>query len=388
MMYPPWFLFALLSGRLSKLRFGAADYFFMAFILWIMVTLVANSSAYNFKPIIIDRYLKWFVLYLLIRATVRTPDELRRVVAFTVFLVFVLVVEGIQHKLSPDGLNWAGQPLGWVEPSVLAAGGSGRTKWVGVFDGIGVFCVVYTIALPFVLNYCSDSFSKPIRWLNRAALPFLFVAIYFTGSRGGLLTTLAVISLHLAMKYKISIKTIIIGASVVSLTLALAPSYLTETHDSSNSAQNRIDVWGQGLGMLSDNPIFGVGAGNFLNHTRTIIAHNSGVQIAAEMGFLGLFLWMSTIACCLRAALLRMRATQSIAEKNVLLGCMLAVMGYIVSSMFVTLEYETFYMLLALCVGNYERAVHGPAYRGRELRLSAVGVVAFLIVIKAVVTTY
>ena len=38
---------------------------------------------------------------------------------------------------------------------------------------------------------------------------------------------------------------------------ALAPSHLTQTHDSSNSAQNRVDVWAQGVSMLASNPVTG-----------------------------------------------------------------------------------------------------------------------------------
>lgn len=387
-IYPTWFIYLAASGRFARLRLCTADYFLMTFIVWIVISLLVNGYAHNVVPVITKAYGKWLALYLMIRATVDTDARLRSAAAFTTFLVYILVIEGIQHKLSPNGINWAGQSLGWVDPSVLAAGGSGRTKWVGVFDGIGVFCVAYTISLPFVLQYASSGFSKSVLWLNRLCLPFLFLAIYYTGSRGGLLATLSLISLHLAMKYKISFKTIAISAAIVFLAFAVAPSHLTQTHDSSNSAQNRIDVWAQGLGMLMQNPIFGVGRGNFLSYTRTIIAHNSGVEILAETGMIGLFLWISMIVACLRAANLRLKASDSIVERNILIGTILCVLGYLISSLFVTLEYETFYMLLALCVGGYQSAIHGPLYRGREFWTSASIVIVFVVVIKGVVSVY
>ena len=387
-IYPLWFAYAVFSGRLKRMKFTAAEYFLMAFIGWITLSIVVAGTTASIQPIVLLKYVKWFVLYLLIRCSAVTPADLRRTAAWTVALVYVLVVEGIQHKLSPNGINWAGQTLGWIDPAVLAAGGTGRTKWVGVFDGIGVFCVAYTIALPYVLQYASSDFKPWVKWLNRIGVVFLMVAIYFTGSRGGFLTTLALVSLHLAVKYKVSLKTILIASTVVTLAFTAAPSHLTQTKDSSNSAQDRVDVWGQGLGMLSSNPVTGVGRGNFLNYTHTIIAHNSGVEIMAETGLVGLFLWISTIVACVRAAYLRLASCESAMEKHVMAATILAVMGYIVSSLFVTLEYETFYMLLAFCVGGFDPKTSPSVYRGTEFKWCCFAVIAFAGVIKVVVSIY
>lgn len=388
-IYPLWFFYALLSGSWSKMKFGPPDYFFMAFIVWVCLSIIVAGTTYTLVPIVLLRYTKWLVLYLLIRCTVTTPERLRSAALSTVVLVYVLVLEGIQHKLSPNGTNWAGQSLGWVDPAVLEAGGSGRTKWVGVFDGIGVFCVVYTNALPFVLQYASSGFRPLVTWLNRVGLVLLLVAIYFTGSRGGFLATLAVISLHLAVKYRVSVKMIAIASTVITLAFTAAPASLTQTKDSSNSAQNRVDVWAQGLQMLTNHPIVGVGRGNFVQHTRTIIAHNSGVEILAETGIIGMFLWVSLIVATLRCGYLRFVDCESPLGKHVLAATILAVIGYIVSSLFVTLEYETFYMLLALCVGGFDfRNRDRAAYRGREFWTSCAVVMIFAMVIKVVVVIY
>ncbi|MEP7155923.1 MAG: O-antigen ligase family protein [Betaproteobacteria bacterium] len=388
LIYPIWLLYALLSGRLGRTKFCAPDFFFMAFIAWIALSIIVSGTTWNLMPIVVMKYVKWLVLYILIRCTVSSVADLRRVAAFIVALVYILVVEGIQHKLSPTGINWAGQPLGWIDPAVLAAGGTGRTKWIGVFDGIGVFAVVYTIALPFVLQYASSNFSATVRWLNRIGLPFLFVALYYTGSRGAFLATLALISLHLAAKYRVTLKTIILASTFVLVAFALAPSHLTQTRDSSNSAQNRVDVWAQGVSMLASNPVTGVGRGNFIEHTRTIIAHNSGVEIMAETGLIGLFLWVSIITSCLRAAYLRHQACQLQAERDIVSGIILSVVGYIISSFFVTLEYETFYLLLALCVGTIDAQSTKHLYRKRELIMCCAIVFVFVAAIKIVAMLY
>jgi hypothetical protein len=49
---------------------------------------------------------------------------------------------------SSDGTGWAGQPFGWIDESAAQIGLDARIKWVGIFDGPGVFCTVFTVALP------------------------------------------------------------------------------------------------------------------------------------------------------------------------------------------------------------------------------------------------
>lgn len=387
-IYPFWMLYVVISGRFVKTKFCAPDYFFVAFILWIALSIIVAGTTWTLTPIVVLRYMKWLVLYLLVRCTASTVAELRRTSAFTVFLVYILVVEGIQHKLSPTGINWAGQSLGWIDPAVLAAGGTGRTKWLGVFDGIGVFAVVYTIALPFVLQYASTGFSAIVKWLNRFGLPFLLLALYYTGSRGAFLATLALISLHLAVKYRVTVKTIVAASLIVLLAFAVAPAHLTQTRDSSNSAQNRVDVWAQGMSMLASNPVIGVGRGNFLTYTRTIIAHNSGVELVAETGLVGFFLWVSIIVACLRAAHLRYLTCETPTDRSIVSAMAMSVLGYVISSLFVSLEYETFYLLLALCVGGIASESARLVYRRQEFLLSSMIVLSFVGVIKLVTMLY
>jgi O-antigen ligase len=275
-----------------------------------------------------------------------------------------------------------------VDPAVLAAGGSGRTRWVGVWEGMGVFCVAYTMALPFVLHYMSSDFKPMTRWLNRLGLPFLLLAIFYTGSRGGFLATLAVISLHLAVIYKVSLKSILIAAAIVVVAFTAAPPSLTQTKDTSGSAQDRVDVWAQGLSMVVGSPAWGVGAGNFQEVTGTLIAHNSAIQMMGETGLIGLFLWVSLITACLRAAFLRYQCSTSPPEKRVVAGVMASVLGYVVSSMFVTLEYETFYMLLALCAGLTVAGTERRIYRRQEFLICGGFTLVFVVAIKALVMVY
>jgi len=387
-VYPCWLLFALATGRLLKIRFHLAEVFFAAFIFWVVLSNVMNGTTENIVPIALSQYVKWLVLFILIRSTVTNVQDLRRAGACMVLLVYVLVIEGIQQKHDPAGLNWAGGGLGWVDAEVLAAGGTGRTQWVGVFEGMGVFCVAYTAALPYVLQYTTSTFKPAVRWLNRLGLPFLLVAIYYTGSRGGFLATLALIGLHIAVVRKVSARSILIAATAATVAFTVAPSSLTQTKDSEGSAQNRVDVWAQGLGFVIDSPVWGVGRGNFAERTGSLIAHNSGMQIMAETGLIGMFLWVSLIAVSLRAAYVRYQLSLEPSDRRVIAATMASVVGYLVSSFFVTLEYETFYMLLALCAALATPVTQPLLYRRKEFMICCGIVVVFLLAIKGIVMVY
>jgi O-antigen ligase len=262
-------------------------------------------------------------------------------------LSLILSIEGIQHKLG-GGVGWAGQALGWVDQDVIAAGGTGRTKWIGIFDGPGVFSVIYTIALPFVLAGTNRAFSIVVRIISLAALPLLIIAIYCNGSRGGFVATIAILVIYFGRNFKRSKLSIAIGVLAVIMMFLLAPSYMTEVNDSSKSAYHRIEMWSEGLEMVIQNPVFGIGRGNFVSYTGSLVAHNSAIEIMGEMGIIGLFIWIGLIFLALRNILLYSKETETEQERLVAIALFIAVIGYLVSSMFVTLEYETFYILLAL----------------------------------------
>jgi hypothetical protein len=128
-----------------------ADKYLIGWILWLIISAIINGSVTAAIPLtgpVLVFYLKITWLYFLIILTIDDISQLQSAILFFLVLATILGVESIQHKLS--GVGWAGQSLGWIDPSVIESGGSGRTKWVGIFDGPGVFCCIFTISLPFI----------------------------------------------------------------------------------------------------------------------------------------------------------------------------------------------------------------------------------------------
>lgn len=348
-LYPVWFVALLARGKLGKLfEFRTIDWLLLAFILWGLASMLLNPGNTLTNTYIVD-YIRFFLVFKLVQATAPTMPELRRVMWVILVFVMIIVVEGIQHKLSPDGLGWAGQRLGWVDPSVLAAGGTGRTRWVNIFDGPGVFCVIYTIGLPIVLVMLGPPFGWLARTLGLVMLGPLLVATYFTGSRGGLLAALAILGLYFLIRLKISVTKIGIVAAAVGAIYMAAPAHMTQIRDENRSAQYRVEMWAQGLNMVKHDPLFGIGRGNYRKYTGRLIAHSSPIELMGETGMMGLFLWVTMLYASIKGLMLMRAGPYDERDKAHATALVLIMIGYIVSALFVTLEYETLYFLVGLC---------------------------------------
>ena len=79
------------------------------------------------------------------------------------------------------------------------------------------------------------------------------------------------------------------------MAIAIAPSYLTQVDDPEKSSDHRIEMWTEGFEMVTQNPVFGIGRGNFQKYTGKLIAHSSPTEIMGETGVIGLLAWIGII---------------------------------------------------------------------------------------------
>lgn len=387
-VYPLWMLALVFSKEKNPLTLTAQDKFFLLMLLWIVLSMLLNGGFRDRGTDIIMDYTKWFVMYKLLSTTVSSDGRFKAVALMLVFFALVLSIEGIQHITDESQLGWAGQTLAWIDPEAQAAGEPGRTRWINIFDGPGVFCVVYTIALPFLMQYLVAPFKFGTRLFAIGLLFLLVMAIYYTGSRGGFLTTMGIFALFMALRFKISPLKIAITGGVLAFVIMLAPSYLTTMDDPSKSAKHRVDMWIEGVEMVQGNPAFGIGKGNFLSYTNKLIAHNSSVEIMGETGLPGLFFWLGLIYMSLRNVAAYVQETESESNRSYAIALGLSVIGYIISSMFVTLEYETFYFLLGLCAALGFRLKQPVQFGEKDFWRLCAATIGWVIIIKAFVILY
>lgn len=387
-LYPVWFVYVVVRGRLLQLvRLRAQDWFFLGFVVWNVLTLVPAGMPDRGTQIAIN-CAKWFVLYRLTAATCGDIRGVRWAGKLVALFALVLAVEGVQHMWSADGLGWAGQTFGWVDESAATLGLDKRTRWINIFDGPGVFCVVYTIALPFLIQYFGPPYGLLARALAVAPTALLLLATFYTGSRGGYITALVILGSFAAVRAGLSKKKLIALGVFGVLFVMVGPAYLTSTRDSSNSAQHRVDMWAEGIEMAQYHPVLGIGRGRFAEYTGTLIAHNSAVEIMGEAGFAGLFLWLGIVYTGMKSAIRAGREAEDEVDAACARALALCIAGYLVSSMFVTLEYETFYFLLGLTAASDQGLDEPATFHGRDA-LVMLGIIAgFFVFLKLFVMAY
>jgi O-antigen ligase len=386
---PVWAVALLVKGRLGGFfNFRTQDKFMGLFVLWVFLSVAINGVTYIFDYLFLT-YFKWFIVFRFLVLSITTPKELKQAGGVFLFFGLLLALQSMQHMTSADALGWAGQTFGWVDPAAASIGLDKRTRWVGIFDGPGVFAVIFTTALPFAVQYVARTYNALTRLTAAFVLvPMLLLGLYYTGSRGGMLAGASIVGMYVLTKVRLSVPKLMGVAILGAATLMLAPSYLTDTRDSSGSAQHRISMWAEGIEMVQQNPVFGIGRKQFGRYTGSLIAHNSAVEIMGETGVPGFFFWIGVIYLGLRNLYIRGRETDDPKERALLLALGISVLGYCAGSMFVTLEYDTFYILLGLtsAVANWTGA--GIRVQWPDLRRIAAIILGFMLALKLYVMSY
>lgn len=190
----------------------------------------------------------------------------------------------------------------------IVAATAGRVEFgptAGQFAGIGMFNnrndLAYAIAIAFpialVFIFRGNIFSKLI---GLAALAFGAPALYMTDSRGGMLAAIGSVYALLFINAKRAATKIIMACfafCVLLAAFALSPRLSTvQDYKSDESAMGRVESWSFGLSAFKEHPIFGGGYHQWKDFSGSpIAAHNSYINVMAELGMFGLFAYIGML---------------------------------------------------------------------------------------------
>jgi O-antigen ligase len=254
---------------------------FSVFFMGVLVAGLLSGSGF----LAISRYLAFLTFLPFVLVTVRTHEDLRRVV-YALALTFVVVFPYAVRQM----LRYGGRlGTGLYETNYMAAN----------------LLLFIPLALA-IARVQLDPFKKKL-WIG-AALTLIF-ELFLTASRGGFLGLIAATAIYAYRRRGL------VGAAALMLVLMIAavalPTGLAERAtatlekpDTALEASNRahLALFWAGLRMINDAPLTGVGPQNFkelslryaqdLGLDKAFIAHNSYLEIAAELGLpvLGIFL--------------------------------------------------------------------------------------------------
>jgi hypothetical protein len=200
------------------------------------------------------------------------------------------------------------------------------------------------------------------------------VMLVRTESRGGSMGLFAVVAAGYYFKTRKVVKTLLLLGAVVGLFLVVSPASFQERMaslvDKSDynyvaDSGGRMAVWGRGLTMILKNPVAGVGIGAFemaegRSHTdeygmsgKWSSAHNSFIQIAAEMGVVGLVLFILALKDAFMLLALPRHPDGTVREPDDLewaaQGVKMSLIGYCVAGFFLSQSYSSvLYILYAM----------------------------------------
>jgi O-antigen ligase len=277
----------------------------------------------------------------------------------------------------------------------ISVGSGGRLGAIVYYDANDLgMCLVTT--LPIAVFFAMRARNGLLRLAMVGVLGLLLLVLVKTGSRGAFLGLLAVGGYLLVMLKEIPVH---VRAGVVVAVFAgllffagdryweLMSTLLNPTEDynwSGNSDSGRMAVWKRGIGYMLANPVLGLGARAFPVAEGTISelayrqqlglglkwsdAHNSFVQVGAELGIIGLGAFCAALFQGFKASYGRskevLQGDSDTAREYRLLGQILAgsLLGYAVTGFFLSQAYAALlYVLLALIVGYVRATPEAPA---------------------------
>jgi O-antigen ligase len=322
-----------------------------------------------------DIYVKIILIFALMISTLTSPRRVRQ-------MTWVMIVA--------SGYIAARGIFDYVRSVNLIEGDRLRGAIGGMFENPNDLALnLVTFLAPTLFIVIQDK--KPSRRLFAALLAVLMLgAIVATKSRSGFL---GLVAMGLVVVYYTArAKPAIVGGVLMAglLALPVMPSsfwnrmdgIINADSDISGSRAARVRLLNQGMEVFADNPLTGIGAGQFQNYSgpgiveRWRVTHNVWLQVAAELGLFGLltFLYLVVRAYTANFRVLRMlrlprrrRGEPAAADplgltpgERVILdtngkGMIAALVGWTVCSFFASVAFNwTFYYVLALSVAGRE----------------------------------
>ena len=239
--------------------------------------------------------------------------------------------------------------------------------------------------VPFTIYLARHARGAVPRVLAIGALVLCLLTIVKTGSRGAFLGLLAV-SIYLVFRFasvhmttRLLTVAVVVGALVIGAGgkyWTMMGTLLNPTEDYNwvgKESGGRMMVWGRGIGYMEARPFSGVGLGAFSMAEGTIsplaaqqsygnglkwsAAHNSFVQIGAELGVPGLILFVAIVGLTFRTAARLARDALAHAPPDIPVAGLASahaavVVGFAVSGFFLSQAYSLYlYFVVGMVIG-------------------------------------
>ena len=350
----------------------------VAFLAWSAISTVwAESSGSALRSTF-----RFALDILLIPIVFWAVRERRHVVwIFGVFIVGTLLSVGY------------GLAMGKVAAGLAAVQQVGRLSGANV--EANVLATLLLVAIVFASALAVALKRHPVIRVLAVLAVFAGLAAYLaTFSRGGVVAGVVVILAgclyarrRRALFIAVAIIPLLVGVAYVESSSSGVAQRLLST-----SSDGRTDIWKIGLRMAETHPVLGVGSGNYMvvephyllaspgpiRVVKFIVdtpypAHNIYLHVVAELGVVGLVLFLAALGVCLTTAMRAVRIFHRAGDRKMeVLGraLVLALIGVLVSDFFASEQYsKQLWLLLGLCPALLALAQRLPALPARASRV-------------------
>lgn len=334
-------------------------------LLIIFLILILISSYFAYFPHIalenLDRYYLWVIIYFIIINIVNTRRR---------FFIFICIFMLASFKLSLSlSMTWAQRGFAFTDWGLMGP--------PGFFQNSGELAIQMLVFWPIAWAFAHSVRPYISKWWYLALLFMPITAIMVilgASSRGG---QLALVCQLLVMNYRYVFKPKILIS--IGLALTLIWTFLPEeqkqrfeTMGQDGTSRQRLLYWENGVEMIQDNPVLGVGYFNFAPYFeryypedvllgKAELPHNIFIQIGTDTGLLGLSVFSGFLLVAFRLG--RRFKAEGCDDRQILIGgcANLSLLGFVVAGQFVTVAYYPFlwiHLALIVALTNSFRVSH------------------------------
>lgn len=331
-----WAMLRLMSGDRAILGLGSRQAkLFFALYAGVVVSGIWNGTGY----LALSRLFALMTFLPFVLVAVKTEDDVRRVLYALALAPVVAFPYGLRQMVRFDSRMGSGL----YEPNYLAAN------------------LLLVIPLAFAIASQQPTRTRKRLWIGAGVA--LVTMLFLTASRGGFLGLL-VIAMVVAYRYRgvAGALLAVIGLALVALPTDLGGRALATLADDTEapwgleqSNRAHVALFWAGLRMIAENPLFGVGPSNFkpvsqlyTGLDQAAIAHNSYLELGAEMGLPVLVIFLVLLATVF-GAFRRARGAAGEGQERLAAwsqGLSDGMIGFLVAAFFISAEYEKFLWLV------------------------------------------
>ncbi len=280
------------------------------FVLALLAAMPLSSLSHGWTgeaALAFEKFAKIAVYYLLLLAVLNTPQRLGGFLAFLAALCLgmtALALLAFHGWIHLPALEMALQKE--LDPATGMAIDLPRLVSAGIFRDPNDLCLLLIVAMTICVWGLEGAAARGRRLPWLILLGVFGYGVVLTRSRGGFLGLVSGAAVLGVSRWGWR-KTVLVACAVVPILLEVGGR---QTHLSlaQDTAQGRLQLWSQGLALLRQSPLLGIGYGNYVQQIG-LVAHNSFLQAYVELGLLGgtLFLGAFCYAIASLAALGRCR---------------------------------------------------------------------------------